>query len=505
MDSGIRITHEEFENRASWGINLAGDGIDDDCDGHGTHVAGIIAGKKYGVANEAKVVAIKVYDCVGDGSSAKAIQGIEWIMQNHDMSKPATVNMSFVVKPVNTALNDAANNLHNSGIPTVVAAGNENVNACKRSPASATDVITVGATTKADARWEHSNWGKCVNIMAPGAKIRSAAHYSDTSTKKRSGTSMATPHVCGAVAQLLEMGVRPADVRSELITKMATEDVLTNLKKGTPNKLLNVHKCSQSTALFDFKGKRRDCGWVNARKGRICKRKDIQRYCPSTCGACDKWGCADAGDESIPFYTSTKATFAWTCQKVQSLTEERRKKLCKNHKFYTTCRITCDEQCDRKSLLLNFDDVDDDSGHYYHPLIQLTCYRYLDGKKYYPNEGFGFGVISKPMIAYNCASGAPMTMSCPGGSFDLLSMYMTAGWREMPALLEGYRDGTVNATFSLTLSPDLQPKYFESEFSSFTNLDSLVISTGTGTRGDQIVLDDVEIQINSNCTVTNPN
>ncbi len=161
FDSGIRTTHEQFEGtRVFWGKTFTEDNRDYDCHGRGTHVAGTVAGRDYGVANQATVVAIKVLDCSNKGKFTYVIDAIEWLMNSRNVTMPAVANLSLGGGK-NAAADDAVSNLHNSGVPTIVSAGNLNSDACDRSPAGAVDVITVGATEITDVRSSFSNYGPC--------------------------------------------------------------------------------------------------------------------------------------------------------------------------------------------------------------------------------------------------------------------------------------------------------------------------------------------------------
>jgi len=238
LDTGVQTAHDEFGGRATWGENTSGDMDDRDCHGHGTHVAGTVGGEVYGVAKNVTIVAVKVLTCSGSGSTAGVIAGVDWT-KNDAVDKKATANMSLG-GGFSTALNNAVADLHNSGVPTVVAAGNDNGNACTKSPASEPAVITVGSTTSTDARSSFSNYGTCLDIFAPGSGITAAwIGSSNSATNTISGTSMASPHVCGGAALLLEADVAAADITSELISR-ATDDKVTDPKSGSPNKLLYV-------------------------------------------------------------------------------------------------------------------------------------------------------------------------------------------------------------------------------------------------------------------------
>ena len=237
LDTGIRLTQSEFAGRASYGWDFIDkDSTAQDCNGHGTHVAGTIGGKTYGVAKDVKLVAVRVLDCTGSGSYSAIIAGIDWVTKN--AVKPAVANMSLG-GTVNTALNAAVARSIAAGITYAVAAGNDARSACYQSPAAAPDAITVGATTSNDARASFSNYGTCLDIFAPGQQITSASYASDTGTAVMSGTSMAAPHVAGAAALVLGANPTwtPKQVRDALVAN-ATSGVVTSAGSGSPNKLL---------------------------------------------------------------------------------------------------------------------------------------------------------------------------------------------------------------------------------------------------------------------------
>lgn len=204
LDTGIRTTHNEFIGRALRGeFDSIGDGQNgNDCDGHGTHVAGTIGGTTYGVAKLARLHSIRVLNCFGSGSYSGVIAGVDWVANNH--IKPAVANMSLG-GPTFTTLDNAVNGAVNKGVVMVVAAGNDNLNACNYSPARASKAITVGSTTSSDTRSSFSNYGSCLDIFAPGSSITSAWYTSNSATNTISGTSMAAPHVAGVAALYLEV------------------------------------------------------------------------------------------------------------------------------------------------------------------------------------------------------------------------------------------------------------------------------------------------------------
>ncbi|MFJ8832440.1 MULTISPECIES: S8 family peptidase [Micromonospora] len=237
IDTGIRTTHSDFGGRATWGTNTV-DTNNTDCNGHGTHVAGTVGGTKYGVAKGVRLVAVKVLNCSGSGTTAGVISGVNWVTSN--AVKPAVANMSLG-GGASTTLDNAVANSINSGITYALAAGNSSANACNSSPARVASAITVGATTSTDARASYSNYGSCVDIFAPGSSITSAWRTSDTATNTISGTSMASPHVAGAAALVLSANTSytPAQVASYL-TSNATTGKVTSPGSGSPNRLLFV-------------------------------------------------------------------------------------------------------------------------------------------------------------------------------------------------------------------------------------------------------------------------
>ncbi len=211
IDTGIRITHEDFEGRAVHAYDSVGDGRGaDDCHGHGTHVAGTIGGRTWGVAKEANLYAVRVLDCAGRGYMSGVIAGVDWLTASQ--MKPAVANMSLG-GAASRALDEALQASIAAGVHYAVAAGNEYSDACGRSPARVPEALTAGATGASDSRAWFSNTGTCLDLFAPGESITSAWIDSDTSTKRLSGTSMASPHVAGVVALLLE-GYPDARARS---------------------------------------------------------------------------------------------------------------------------------------------------------------------------------------------------------------------------------------------------------------------------------------------------
>ncbi|GAU69471.1 putative peptidase S8 family protein [Streptomyces sp. NBRC 110611] len=238
IDSGVRITHQDFGGRASYGYDAVDhDNIAQDDNGHGTHVAATVAGKKYGVAKNAKIVAVRVLDGLAKGTTEQIVAGIDWVTQH--AAKPAVANIS-ITGGADPVVDQAVQRSIASGITYVVAAGNDNKDAAGYSPARVREAITVGATTKGDARYELSNYGSTVDIFAPGSSITSAWGSSDRAFLADSGTSMAAPHVAGAVALYLagHPSAPPSRVASAL-TAAATTGAVTDTH-GSPNRLLNI-------------------------------------------------------------------------------------------------------------------------------------------------------------------------------------------------------------------------------------------------------------------------
>ncbi|MFT7836439.1 S8 family serine peptidase [Saccharothrix sp. BKS2] len=240
IDTGIRNSHGDFGGRASSGRDTVDNDNDTaDCNGHGTHVAGTVAGTAHGVAKLSKLVGVRVLNCAGSGTYAGVIAGIDWVTAN--AVKPAVANMSLG-GGADATVDQAVRNSIASGVTYAIAAGNSNgADACNYSPARTAEAITVGSTTNTDARSSFSNVGTCVDIFAPGSSITSAWYTNDTATNTISGTSMASPHVAGAAAVYLAANptATPQQVRDALVDG-ATNGVVTSPGTGSPNKLLRV-------------------------------------------------------------------------------------------------------------------------------------------------------------------------------------------------------------------------------------------------------------------------
>ena len=238
IDTGIRSSHSELAGRVLPGFTAIEDGRGtEDCNGHGTHVAGTVGGTTYGVAKKVSLVPVRVLGCDGSGSLSGVIAGLDWVAAQ--TPRPAVANMSLG-GGASVALDAAVGAAVTAGVTVVVAAGNSSDNACNYSPARAPAAITVGATTSSDSRASYSNLGSCVDVFAPGSSITSAWHTSNTATNTISGTSMASPHVAGVAAQVLQLKptATPAAVTQAIVSTASTNKVI-NPGSSSPNRLLN--------------------------------------------------------------------------------------------------------------------------------------------------------------------------------------------------------------------------------------------------------------------------
>jgi subtilisin family serine protease len=239
IDTGVLAGHTEFGGRVAAGWTAVADGLGTgDCNGHGTHVAGTIAGKTYGVAKAATIVPVRVLDCSGSGFNSDVVAGLEWVASQHQAGTPAVANLSLG-SVASTTVDAAVQGLINDGVTAVVAAGNSAADACTSSPARVPDALTVAASDSSDRQASFSNFGTCVDLYAPGVGITSASSASTTATASMSGTSMASPHVAGAAAAVLSRSpeLTPAAVASKLVTT-STPGAVTASGAGTPNRLL---------------------------------------------------------------------------------------------------------------------------------------------------------------------------------------------------------------------------------------------------------------------------
>lgn len=255
VDTGIYVDHNDFAGRARWGKTMPTGDTDTDAHGHGSHCAGTIAGSKYGIAKKADVVAVKVLGSDGSGTMSDVIGGVEFVVESHRREKKekgsklkgSTANMSLGGGK-SPSLDIAVTAATNAGVHFAVAAGNEDQNACNVSPASSEGAVTVGATNVRDERAYFSNWGKCVDIFAPGVNVLSVGTYSPSSSAVMSGTSMASPHIAGLLTYFVSL--QPSTdseyaTRGELTTKelkahlidYGTPGLLTDLDSDSPNVL----------------------------------------------------------------------------------------------------------------------------------------------------------------------------------------------------------------------------------------------------------------------------
>jgi subtilisin family serine protease len=240
IDTGT-AAHDDLAGRVRPGWSSLDGGVgNSDCNGHGTHVAGTVAGTTYGVAKAATIVPVRVLDCGGSGTIFQVVDGIDWAVSQHQPGVPAVANLSLGGQPspeVDTALRA----LVADGVAVAVAAGNDGISACLKSPARVGEVLTVAATDSLDQQAFFSNHGPCVDLYAPGVDITSAWNTTPTATATISGTSMASPHVAGAAAVLLsrQPGLTPAQVGDRLVAD-ATVGVVSGVAAETPNRLLFV-------------------------------------------------------------------------------------------------------------------------------------------------------------------------------------------------------------------------------------------------------------------------
>ncbi len=236
IDTGMDLDHPDFGGRATSGFDAVDGGAADDCNGHGTHVGGTVGGTAHGVAKEVSLVAVRVLDCNGSGTTAQVVAGIDWVTEH--AVKPAVANMSLG-GGADTALDEAVQRSIAAGVTYAIASGNSNADACGFSPARVPEAITVNASTDGDARASFSNYGTCTDIFAPGQDITSA--WLDGGTNTISGTSMATPHVAGAAALYLAANpdAAPSAVRDALVAAGGA-DKIGDPGTGSPNVLLHT-------------------------------------------------------------------------------------------------------------------------------------------------------------------------------------------------------------------------------------------------------------------------
>ncbi|KAI9243648.1 serine protease 1 [Sporodiniella umbellata] len=262
IDTGINVDHVDFEGRAIWGHTVPRGDVDEDGNGHGSHCAGTIAGKRYGIAKKAHPVAVKVLRSNGSGSMSDVIKGVDWATSEHVREKKAAettrqkykgavANMSLGGGP-SPSLDRFVNGAVREGIVFSVAAGNENADACYSSPAAAELAITVGASNLQDRRAYFSNYGECVDVFAPGQDIESVWRGNKYATNTISGTSMAAPHVAGLAAYLLSLEKEPVTAKEikDKILSTASKGLLSNIPPKTPNLLINIAPATNDDRLW---------------------------------------------------------------------------------------------------------------------------------------------------------------------------------------------------------------------------------------------------------------
>ncbi|KAM4063805.1 subtilase family protein [Hirsutella rhossiliensis] len=276
IDTGCNTEHVDFEGRAKWGKTIPQGDEDEDGNGHGTHCSGTIAGKKYGVAKKANVYAVKVLRSNGSGSMSDVVKGVEFAATRHIEQvkdakdgkrkgfKGSVANMSLGGGKT-TVLDMAVNAAVDAGLHFAVAAGNDNADACNYSPAAAEKPLTVGASALDDSRAYFSNYGKCTDIFAPGLSILSTWIGSKHAVNTISGTSMASPHICGLLAYYLSLqpshdsefsvgAMTPKKLKADLVS-IATRGALTEIPEDTPNKLAwNGGGCSNFSKIVEAGG-----------------------------------------------------------------------------------------------------------------------------------------------------------------------------------------------------------------------------------------------------------
>ncbi|KAF9429307.1 serine protease [Entomortierella beljakovae] len=267
IDTGINTKHNEFEGRAAWGKTIPSGDPDTDDNGHGTHCAGTIGSRAYGVSKKAKIVAVKVLRSNGSGTMTDVVGGVDYAITAHKelakkqgkSYKGSVANMSLGGGK-SRPLDDAVNNAVASGLHFAVAAGNDNRDACNYSPAAAENAVTVGASNLRDQKAPFSNFGKCVDIFGPGVDIESTWIGSSTARRTISGTSMASPHVAGLLAYYLSLapenssafhtGAMTPKQLKDLLIERGTRNVLSDVKSDTPNILIYNYAAEDKSTFF---------------------------------------------------------------------------------------------------------------------------------------------------------------------------------------------------------------------------------------------------------------
>ncbi|PNS13902.1 Subtilisin-like protease [Sphaceloma murrayae] len=299
IDTGTNIEHVDFEGRASWGKTIPNNDADEDGNGHGTHCSGTVGGKRYGVAKKANIIAVKVLRSNGSGSMSDVVKGVEYAAESHADQVAATkkgkgkkgfkgsaANMSLGGGK-STILDKAVNAAVDAGLHFAVAAGNDNADSCRYSPAAAENAVTVGASNLADERAFFSNYGKCNDIFAPGLNIESTWKGSKTATNVISGTSMASPHIAGLLAYLLSLQpskdsayavaeITPKELKANLLA-ISTKNALTDVPSDTTNLLAwNGGGSSNFTEIIEKGGKSLSAGAAPTTHIKVPTMKDVE-------------------------------------------------------------------------------------------------------------------------------------------------------------------------------------------------------------------------------------
>ena len=305
IDSGVKSSHAEFAGRISSGYSNVSDGLgSNDCNGHGTHVAGTLGGTMFGVAKGVRIVPVRVFTCVGQTSDSSLIDGINWVVGDHVSGQPAVANMSLGGVGSST-VDSAVQAMIADGITVVVAAGNDGRNACLYSPARVSAAITVGATDPDDSIAPYSNYGTCNDIFAPGTEVRSAGITVDDPCRVASGTSMAAPHVAGAAALVLEASpsASPGAVWAT-ISAQATTGRLTELFGGDPDRLLYVPSGAVPPAAR--------VGFTGVSPARLLETRPGE---PTSDGGLSGIGALGA-DSTTPIRVTCRGLVAWNAEAV---------------------------------------------------------------------------------------------------------------------------------------------------------------------------------------------